>query len=369
VTQQFIWSAFPSRVVFAPGAVRRVPDEVARLEMRRVLVIGSGASAAALDNLHDALGDRVAGALRNAAQHVPSGIADDAVRLARDVAADIVVTLGGGSATGLGKAIAQARDLPLIAVPTTYAGSEMTPIWGRTSEGRKQTWSDERVLPRTVVYDPELFVGMPPRLAAASGMNALAHCLEALWSAGANPITSVLAHEGGRRLTAGLPRVVDDPNDVGTHASNLVGACLAGVALAQAGTGIHHRTCHVLGGGWNLPHAETHAVVLPHSTALVGARVPDAMAEASRLLEADDPPVAIFLLLERLRLPVSLAALGMPEDALEEAARRVMDASRNDPLVADEDAVRRMLGDAFVGRAPQPLASTGSAPARGLMHG
>lgn len=370
MTQEFTWSAFPSRVVFAPGAVRLVPDEVARLEMHRVLVIGGGASAAAaLDDLRDALGDRFAGEVRNAAQHVPSDITAAAVRLAREVAADVVVTLGGGSAIGLGKAIAQACDLPIIAVPTTYSGSEMTPIWGRTSEGRKRTWSDVRVLPRTVVYDPELFVGMPPRLAAASGMNALAHCLEALWSAGANPITSLLAREGGRRLTAGLPRVVDDPNDVATHAGNLVGACLAGVALAQAGTGIHHRTCHVLGGGWNLPHAETHAVVLPHSTALVGARAPDAMAEASRLLEAGDPPVAIFLLLERLRLPVSLAALGMPEDALEEAARRVMDGSRDDPLVADGDRVRRMLDDAFAGRAPQPLASTGSVPARGLMHG
>jgi maleylacetate reductase len=370
VTQEFTWSAFPSRVVFAPGAVRRVPDEVARLEMHRVLVIGSGASvAAALDHLRDALGDRFAGELRNAAQHLPSGIADDAVRLARDVAADVVVTLGGGSATGLGKAIAQACDLPLIAVPTTYAGSEMTPIWGRTSEGRKQTWSDVRALPRTVVYDPELFVGMPPRLAAASGMNALAHCLEALWSAGANPITSVIAVDGGRRLADALPRVVDDPDDVAAHTHNIVGACLAGVALAQAGTGIHHRTCHVLGGGWNLPHAETHAVLLPHSTALVGVRSPHALAEARRLLAADDPPVALFVLLERLRLPVSLAALGMPEDALEEAAHRVMDASRDDPLVADEDAVRRMLDDAFVGRAPQTLASTGSAPARGLMHG
>jgi maleylacetate reductase len=370
VTHAFTWSALPSRVVFAAGAVRRVPDEIARLEKQRALLIGSGGSTrTALDRLRAALGARCAGEVRHSAQHVPSEIADDAIRAARDCAADIVVSVGGGSATGLGKAVAQACDLPLIAVPTTYSGSEMTPIWGRTSEGRKQTWSDARVLPRTVVYDPELCVGMPPRLAAASGMNALAHCIEALWAAGANPITSALAREGGRHLTDGLPHVVDDPDDVATHASNLVGACLAGVALAQAGIGIHHRTCHVLGGGWNLPHAETHAVVLPHSTALVGARAPDAIAEASRLLEADDPPVAIFLLLERLRLPVSLAALGMPEDALEEAARRVMDASRDDPLVADEDAVRRMLDDAFVGRAPQPLGSTESVPARWLMHG
>jgi maleylacetate reductase len=370
VTPAFTWSAFPSRVVLAARALDQVPDEVDRLERQRVLVIGGGASArGALERLREALGARWAGEVRDAAQHVPAGIADDAARSADEIGADVLVSLGGGSATGLGKAVAQARDLPLIAVPTTYSGSEMTPIWGRTSEGRKQTWSDVRVLPRTVVYDPELCVGMPPRLAAASGMNALAHCLEALWSAGANPITTALACAGGRRLTDGLPRVTGDPNDLDSHASNLLGACLAGVALAQAGTGIHHRTCHVLGGGWNLPHAETHAVLLPHSTALAGARAMDAMVEVRRLLGAGDPPVALFALLQRLRLPTSLSALGMPEAALGEAARRVMQASEGDPLVPDEDAIRRMLDDAFFGRAPRAMTLAESAPALGPTRG
>ncbi len=356
VTPVFTWSAFPSRVVFGAGAVRSVPDEVDRIDRQRVLVIGGGASARrAIDRLRAALGARWAGEVRDAAQHVPSEIADDGVRTAMEVGADILVTLGGGSATGLGKAIAQASDLPLIAVPTTYSGSEMTPIWGRTSDGRKQTWSDVRVLPRTVVYDPELCVGMPPRLAAASGMNALAHCLEALWSAGANPITASLALAGGRRLTEGLPLVTEDPNDLASHAQNLLGACLAGLALAQAGTGIHHRTCHVLGGGWNLPHAETHAVVLPHSAALVRGRAVDAMVEAGRLLDAGDPPIAVFALLQRLRLPASLSALGMPEAALDEAARRVGEASRGDPLIAGIDAIRGMLDDAFFGRPPRAM--------------
>jgi len=351
VIPAFTWSALPSRVVFAAGSLERVPEEVSRLEKRRALVVAGGASTrGALMRLRDALGDRYAGQVRDAAQHVPSDVADAAVGIARDVAADVVVTLGGGSATGLGKVIAQACDLPLIAVPTTYAGSEMTPIWGRTSAGRKQTWSDPRVLPRTVVYDPELCVGMPPRLAAASGMNALAHCLEALWSAGANPITSILASDGARRLVDGLPRVLEHPNDLGAHAGNLVGACLAGVAIAQAGTGIHHRTCHVLGGGWNLPHAETHAVVLPHSTALVCARSPEARSAAAGVLGSDDPARALFALLLRLRLPDSLEALGMPEAGLDEAARRVMDASRDDPLAPDAASVARMLDGAFHGR-------------------
>ena len=195
---------------------------------------------------------------------------------------------------------------------------------------------------------------MPPRLAAASGLNALAHCLEALWSAGANPITSVLAVEGGRRLVEALPRVTSDPNDLAAHAANLIGSCLAGAALAQAGTGIHHRTCHVLVGGWNLPHAETHAVLLPHSTRLVSSRVPAGMLEARQILGTDEPPpAAVFALLERLRLPVSLAALGLPEDALDDAAQLVAAGSHDDPLVPDEAALRAMLDDAFHGREPR----------------
>ena len=183
-------------------------------------------------------------------------------------------------------------------------------------------------------------------------MNALAHCLEALWSAGANPITGLLAVDGGRRLIDGVGRVTDNPDDLASHAGNLIGACLAGRALAQAGTAIHHRTAHVLAGAWSLPHAETHAAVLPHSTALVTSRAPEAMREVRQLFDADDPAAAVFALLNRLRLPVSLADLGMPEDGLDEAARRVVDASRNDPIAPDEPAVRRMLDDAFFGREP-----------------
>ena len=366
MTLAFTWSAFPSRVVFAAGALQRVPDEITRLETHHALLVAGGAATQdALDQLRAALGDGCVGVVRTSTQHGPSGVADDAVRLARELHADFVVTVGGGSVIGLGKAIVQACDVPLVAVPTTYSGSEMTPIWGRTSDGRKQTWSDASVLPRTVVYDPELCLGMPPRLAAASGMNALAHCLEALWSAGANPITSVLARDGGRRLTNGLPRVTENPDDLGAHAGNLVGACLAGAALAQAGTAIHHRTCHVLGGGWNLPHAETHAVVLPHSTALVAALRPEAMAEPRRLLDSDDPPAAVFELLTRLRLPLSLAGLGLPEDALDEAARRVVEACRNDPIAPDEAAVRRMLDNAYLGRTPQPTESMAGELQRG----
>ncbi len=150
----------------------------------------------------------------------------------------------------------------------------------------------------------------------------------------------------------GAPARRRRPSDVKSHGGNLVGACLAGVALAQAGIAVHHRTCHVLGGGWKLPHAETHAVLLPHSTALVAQRALDAMARHRESWGAMIRPVLSSHLLDRLRLPTSLSALGMPEDGLDEAARRVMEGSRDDPLVPGEHAVRQMLDDAFFGRTP-----------------
>jgi maleylacetate reductase len=351
----FTWSALPSRVVFGAGAVERVSDEVTRLEKHRVLLVGGGASTrAAFARVRDSLGDMLAGTVGGSTQHVPADVIDAAAATTRDVGANVLVSIGGGSATGLGKVLAFTCDLPLIAIPTTYSGSEMTAVWGRITDGRKHTAFDMRVLPRSVVYDPELCVGMPPRLAAASGMNALAHCLEALWSSGANPMTTALATDGGRRLVSGLPRVVDDPDDVDAHAQNLIGACLAGVAMAQAGMGIHHRSAHVLGGGWKLPHAETHAILLPQSTALVAPRAQAAMRDASRIFGTDDIPAAVFTLLQRLRLPVALSELDMPEVGLDEAARRIMEATHNDPLVPDEASVRRMLDDAYFGRRPRP---------------
>jgi len=350
----FTWSAAEARVVFGAGALARVPDEVARLGGGRVLLIGSGRSTSdALRRLDDLLGDLVAGEIPVAAQHVPDEKAALAVAHARDAAADLIVTVGGGSATGLGKVVALECRIPLIAIPTTYAGSEMTPTWGRTANGVKRTGMDPAVLPRAVVYDPELCTGMPATLAAASGMNALAHCVEALWTRGANPLTNVLAEEGIRRLMAWLPRVVQDRGDLDAQAATLIAACLAGLASAQAGSGIHHRTCHVLGGGWNLPHAETHAVVLPHATALVAPRAVDAMDRLCRLLDTDDPPAVLFDLTRRLGIPASLAELGLPRDAIDDAAVRVADRSRDDPLVPDGAAVHAMLEGAFEGRRPQ----------------
>ena len=348
----FTWQASASRVIFHEGALGTVLAEVDRIGASRVLLIGGGAAVAGPSaSLRAQLGALVVAWIDEAAQHVPAAQAVAAADRARGTGADVVVSLGGGSATGLGKAVAVACDLPLVAVPTTYAGSEMTPVWGRTEERRKMTARDDSALPACVVYDPSLYRGMPVQLAAASGMNALAHCLEALWLPATSPMTAALAELGVRQLLGGLPRVMADNDDVEAHGETLLGACLGGLAFAQAGTGIHHRACHVLGGSWNLPHAQTHAVMLPHSTALAAAHSEVARGRLSAALGDTDPALRVFTLLEQLELPRSLRAIGLPEGAVAEATARVMAASRDDPLAA-ETSVAAMLAAADAGRSP-----------------
>ena len=220
------------------------------------------------------LGGRLAGVFTGVRPHVPAAVAQAARQEAAAAGADALLSIGGGSATGTAKAVALATGLPVIAVPTTYAGSEVTPVWGITEGARKTTGTDLRVLPRLVIYDPELTLGLPPGLSAASGLNAMAHCVEAFWAPRRNPVSSLAAGEGIRALAGALPLVGTAPADLGVRSSLLYGAYLAGSAFAVAGSGLHHKICHVLGGRYDLPHAQMHAIVLPSRAGVQHARGP-----------------------------------------------------------------------------------------------
>jgi maleylacetate reductase len=235
------------RVLFGAGAVASIPDEVERLAARRALVVGSASQAALVARVREELGARAVGELVGARMHVPVKLAEGARARARSLAADCLVAIGGGSAVGLAKAVAVTEELPIVAVPTTYAGSELTSVWGITAERLKRTARSPAVVPRAVLYDPELTYSLPPSLTAASGMNALAHCVEALWGPWATPFTDACATEGMRLLVAGLRRAVARPDDPAARADALAGAWLAGESFA-AGGGLHHTLCHVLGG-------------------------------------------------------------------------------------------------------------------------
>ncbi|HYY79025.1 MAG TPA: iron-containing alcohol dehydrogenase [Actinomycetes bacterium] len=360
----FVQELPASRVVFGPHSLDRVPEEVRRLACRAVLLVAGGSQRQAADELAGALGPLLAGRIGAVVQHVPEADADRAARLAGEAGADGLVCLGGGSATGLAKAVALRVPLPIVAVPTTYAGSELTPVWGITAGGRKRTGRDPAVQPRTVVYDPLLTLSLPPAVTAASGMNAAAHCVEALYAPegqGAGPLTSWAAEEGLRALAAALPRCVEAPGELDARGRALYGAWLAGLALGGAATGVHHKTCHVLGGTFGLPHAETHAALLPHAAAFNAAAAPAAMARVARALGAGDAAGGLWDLAARTGAPTSLRSLGLRAEDVEAAAELVAAAAPPNPRPVDAAGVAAMLRAAWSGRRPEPPGQAGPA--------
>jgi alcohol dehydrogenase class IV len=349
---QFVYTALPTRVVFGVGSLAQLTAELDRLGAKRALLLSTPEQADAVRKVAASLGSRAAGVYDKAAMHVPLEIAEDARRVARELQADVGITVGGGSTTGLGKAIALTSSLPILAVPTTYAGSEMTPIYGLTEGGLKKTGRDARVLPRTVIYDPSLTVSLPPALSAASGMNAIAHCVEALYAQDANPIVSMMAEEGIRALAAALPVVMREPANLEARSDALYGAWLAGISLGSAGMALHHKLCHTLGGTWNLPHAETHAIVLPHAARYNRDAAPEAMARVARALGTKDAPTGLYDLEAGLGLKMKLADLGMKASDLERAAELATQSPYPNPAPVERAAVRALLEAAYAGRRP-----------------
>jgi len=348
----FTYVGLPIRVVFGAGAVAQLPAEVDALGAKRALVLATPGREADARRLTAPLGARVAGVYAGAVMHVPVEVAEDARRVAKELGADCCVAIGGGSTVGLGKAIALTSGMPVLAVPTTYSGSEMTPIQGFTEKGLKRTQRDPRMLPRTVIYDPELTYGLPVATSAASGMNAIAHCVEALYAKDANPVISIMAEEGIRALAAALPRIVNEPQDAEARGDALYGAWLAGVALGSVGIGLHHKLCHTLGGTWNLPHAETHAIVLPHAARYNRDAAPEAMARVARALGAADAPTGLYDLETKLALKMRLADLGMPERDLERAAKLASESPYPNPAPLTYDGILSLLRAAHAGRRP-----------------
>ena len=274
------------RVVFGPGSLGQVAAE-ARTLGTRILIISGPHEADAAAAVSAQLGDDLAWRIPEVVQHVPVAAVARALEAALDVTAGVLVSIGGGSATGLAKAIARDAGLPIVAVPTTYAGSEMTPIWGQSDQGGKTTGRDPQVLPRIAVYDPALTVSMPAELTAASGMNALAHAVESLYAPDSTPQSSDVAEEAIRVLVHGLPRAVRQPDDLQARTETLRGAWLAGWALGSTTMGLHHKLAHVLGGTYHLGHAAVHSVLLPHVAAFNAPAAPGPFSRAAARVRSE----------------------------------------------------------------------------------
>lgn len=349
----FLYSALPARVIFGCASIQKVKQEVQALGATRALVLCTPEQGALAEKVAALLGDSFAGVFDRAVMHVPIETARQARDLAKRLGADCAVAVGGGSTTGLGKAIALDSGLPILAIPTTYAGSEMTPIYGITEAGLKKTGRDARVLPKTVIYDPELTLSLPMGLSVTSGINAIAHAAEGLYAHDGNPIMSMLAEEGIAAMGRALPLLKCSPLDPGARSDALYGAWLCGTVLGHVGMALHHKLCHTLGGSFNLPHAETHTIVLPHALAYNAAAAPQAMHRIARALGSQNGPQAVFELALNNGAPVALKDIGMREEDLDQACEIAMQNQYPNPRPLERSALRQLLQNAFEGVHPR----------------
>ncbi len=358
--KSFVYNGQAGRVVFGAGSLQYLGREIEALGAHKALVLSTPEQRASAEMIADLLGPRAAGIFDRAVMHVPIETAREARALARQLGADCAVAIGGGSTTGLGKAIALDSGLPILAIPTTYAGSEMTPIYGITEAGLKKTGKDARVLPRTVIYDPELTLGLPVGMSVVSGINAIAHAAEGLYATDGNPIMDLMAKEGIAALGRALPVIAQSPVRaepveavLQARTDALYGAWLCGTVLGNVGMALHHKLCHTLGGSFNLPHAETHTIVLPHALAYNAAAAPQAMQAIAAALKGSSAAQALFDLANNNGAPVALRDIGMKEADLDRACDIAMQNQYPNPRPLERTAIRQLLQDAFEGVRPR----------------
>ncbi|TAL04567.1 MAG: maleylacetate reductase [Rhodospirillaceae bacterium] len=348
---RFTYHPLPHRVIFGAGAISQVGEEVRRIGAR-ALVLSTPEQRSDAEGLAAAIGGSAVGLFTEAVMHVPVATVDAAMAHARVLGADCTVAIGGGSTIGLAKALSLRLDLPSLAIPTTYAGSEVTPIWGLTEAGIKTTGRDSKVLPKAVIYDPDLTLSLPVGMSIASGLNAIAHAMEGLYAVDGNPIVSLMAEESIRALVHSLPIIKQDPANAEARSEALYGCWLAGSVLGAASVALHHKLCHTLGGAFDMPHAQTHTAVLPHAIAYNAPAVPEEMKRASRALGGGNPATRLYDLASGLGAEMSLARLGMPRDGVAKAARLAVANPYPNPRQITEEGIARLLDRALEGLPP-----------------
>jgi maleylacetate reductase len=347
--KSFAFESQQSRVVFGEGSFAQLPLEVERLGAKRVMLVSTPGRSSLATRASELLPKFIVESFERAVVHVPQDIALAAREAASTSNADLLIALGGGSAIGVAKSVAIKSGIPILAVPTTYGGSEMTPIWGMTEEGRKETGRNARAQPRVVIYDPALTLSLPARTTSCSGLNAIAHCVEALYAPDSNSLTTSAALEGLRLLATALPLLHATPDDREQRGDALRGAWLGGFALGTVQMGLHHKLCHTLGGAFSLPHAETHAVLLPYTAAFNRDAAASEMRMAARALDVEDAPIELLSLARNIDAPRTLDELGMQESDLDRAADLAVERQYPNPAPITRDGIRVLLDAAFRG--------------------
>jgi maleylacetate reductase len=342
----------PARIVFGRGARRQTPDILRDLGITRALVLSTEAQKEAADAFACTLGKSCLGVFAGAVMHTPVHATEAALEIVRDQRVDGLVAFGGGSTLGLSKALAFRTDLPQVALPTTYAGSEVTNILGQTADGAKTTLKSPRVIPEVVIYDAELTLSLPVAMSVTSGINAMAHAVEGLYARDRNPVSAMIAAEGCRAMIEALPRIAQAPADIAARERAFVGSWLCGTVLGQVGMALHHKLCHALGGLFDLPHAETHTVILPHATAFNARAVPRLLAPVAEALGAQSPGAGLWDFAQALGAPHSLRDLGMPEDGIDRAADAAVAQPYWNTAPIGRDAIAALIRSAWAGERP-----------------
>jgi len=352
---EFAYQTLPWNIIFGAGYMKKLPTEMDKLGLKKALVLTTPNQSAAGEEIIQLIEHRAAGLFDQAVMHVPAETAAEASKIAKELGADCTVALGGGSTTGLGKALAVQMDLPNIVIPTSYAGSEMTNIWAITDAGRKVTARDNRAVPTLTIYDPELTLTLPPAFAGASGLNAMAQAVVNVATDKINPIVSSLATDAVRALYESLPVIMSEPGNMTARSQALYGACLAGGALGTGITSLHHKICHTMGGTYNMPHAETHAIILSHSVAYNAHAAREGTAQLARAMNTDNAAMALYDLLKKLGVPSSLKEVGFKEEDIEQAAAITVENPFDNPEEVNEKRLRKLLQNAFHGHPPQTV--------------
>lgn len=350
----FEYNPSPIRVLFGSGSNRKLPAEVHRLGCHLPLILSTPRQVTEVETLYEILiADKIqpAGTYTKAKMHTPMHVTEEAMLFMKQNPADCLVSIGGGSVVGLGKALSIRTGLPHICIPTTYSGSEMTAILGETKEGKKTTRSDPKIMPATVVYDVDYTMGLPPALTATSGINAMAHAVESLYASNTNPILRMMALEGVKSLAGSLPIIVANPKEENARSEALYGAWLCGVALGSSSMALHHKLCHTLGGSLNLPHSETHTVVLPHALSYNAPAISSQLHDlASVLPESNGDAIhGLNVLLGKLKVKRALKDFGMKEEDIDKATGIAMSAQYPNPRSLEHDKIREVIRRCWAG--------------------
>ena len=352
-TIEFEFKALPWNIVFGRNALRRLPQALSQFGFRKALVLSTPGQREQAQQVAVLIGDHCAGIFSEAKMHVPVATYQQALAEVQRSGADCSVTVGGGSTTGLGKILALKAKLPFIAVPTTYAGSEMTNIWGLTDRGTKRTGRDIKVVPLLTLYDPELTLALPAGITGSSGMNAMAHAVVTVMAEKRNPVISALAEQAIRALASSLPVLVKAGNNLEARTQALYGACLAGAALGAGTTGIHHRLCHILGGTYHTPHADTHAILLPHTIAYNSRAVPEGAGRVAAAMNCESAAQGMYELLMGICSRTSLSDIGITENDINDIAGLATQTPCQNPEPVTTERINVLLKNACHGIRPQ----------------